>query len=731
MEHWLSRLGLLHSEDENPDGIRVHVLMGGDLDTNWDRHPEDDAILIGTQDMLLSRALNRGYAMSRFRWPVHYGLLNNDCLWIMDEVQIMGSGLTTSVQMDAFRRKMGTILPCKTVWMSATCPPEWLKTVDRDAPEPDRVLELTDEDRKEKGLNRILKASKIPVLEDLTLDNPSKDGLAEYVSGFRDVILKAHTRACEGVATPITLAIVNTVTRAQMVYDYLRDHLDDGVELLLLHSRFRPGERKRLTERIGEVSTGINGRIIISTQVIEAGVDLSADAMVTELAPWSSLVQRWGRLNRRGDLDRSHTYIIGIDDEGKRSKECCAPYQPEEIRYARSKMTGLDDVSPNELDSIELPPVKREAMIRSKDVFNLFNTMADVTGFDIDISRFIRDSVDKDASVLWRKWERKESPSDKVGPDREELCSVPVASLRSFARSREVWYWDYMEGVWSRAFGDRITPGQIYLLRSDDGGYTEELGWTGSKKGTVDEIPEEGGEMESTSSDGLVRINRWIELSEHLEDVRDEMEILCDGIGDSLGSFGQLLRTASFYHDIGKAHPVFQSAMRDRGPPETGTLWAKSGSDGPLRYDRHYFRHELASALALLSSREILQEFEEWEIDLITYLIGAHHGKVRDLIRSIPDEVPPSEGGERRYAMGIWEGDQISRIELGDGRIIPETPLSLASMEIGISENGHRSWIQMCDDLKRKADLGIFRIAYLESLLRVADWRASAKEEAE
>ena len=35
-------------------------------------------ILIGTQDMLLSRALNRGYGMSRYRWPMHFGLLNND-----------------------------------------------------------------------------------------------------------------------------------------------------------------------------------------------------------------------------------------------------------------------------------------------------------------------------------------------------------------------------------------------------------------------------------------------------------------------------------------------------------------------------------------------------------------------------------------------------------------------------------------------------------------------------
>ena len=51
----------------------VHVLMGGDVDRSWDADPEKDHIVVGTQDLLLSRALGRGYAMSRYRWPVHFG----------------------------------------------------------------------------------------------------------------------------------------------------------------------------------------------------------------------------------------------------------------------------------------------------------------------------------------------------------------------------------------------------------------------------------------------------------------------------------------------------------------------------------------------------------------------------------------------------------------------------------------------------------------------------------
>src|SRR5262249_49233750 len=47
---------------ENRKGlVGVHILMGGEDAGEWDIYPEENAILIGTQDMLLSRVLNRGY----------------------------------------------------------------------------------------------------------------------------------------------------------------------------------------------------------------------------------------------------------------------------------------------------------------------------------------------------------------------------------------------------------------------------------------------------------------------------------------------------------------------------------------------------------------------------------------------------------------------------------------------------------------------------------------------
>lgn len=69
---WLENLKILGEPGQGQ--VSVHLLMGGSEDArraDWAEYPEEDTILIGTQDMLLSRALMRGYGMSRYQWPMH------------------------------------------------------------------------------------------------------------------------------------------------------------------------------------------------------------------------------------------------------------------------------------------------------------------------------------------------------------------------------------------------------------------------------------------------------------------------------------------------------------------------------------------------------------------------------------------------------------------------------------------------------------------------------------
>ena len=153
---WLNNLGLLASKATGDrlegyevdwgqqDTVAVVTLMGGESQRDWREYPEREAIIIGTQDMLLSRALNRGFAMPPQEWPIDFGFLNVDALWVMDEVQLMGSGRTTSVQLQEFWDAFWDAAPPshglrRTLWMSATLGskansvelPDWMKSPER------------------------------------------------------------------------------------------------------------------------------------------------------------------------------------------------------------------------------------------------------------------------------------------------------------------------------------------------------------------------------------------------------------------------------------------------------------------------------------------------------------------------------------------------------------------------------------------------------------------------
>jgi CRISPR-associated endonuclease/helicase Cas3 len=98
-----------------------------------------------------------------------------------------------------------------------------------------------------------------------------------------------------------TLIVVNTVTRAQELGRQLRERPPMNAEVLVLHSRMfredRAAVEARLTPLFGPKADAANV-ILVATQVVEAGLDLSADVLLTELAPVNALIQRAGRCAR-------------------------------------------------------------------------------------------------------------------------------------------------------------------------------------------------------------------------------------------------------------------------------------------------------------------------------------------------------------------------------------------------------------------------------------------------
>jgi CRISPR/Cas system-associated endonuclease/helicase Cas3 len=84
--------------------------------------------------------------------------------------------------------------------------------------------------------------------------------------------------------------------------------------MLLADKRLRNEECEGLSPQEEEwlALAAQRGIIVISTQVVEAGVDISSETMITEVAPWVSLVQRFGRLKRFGKQNVGRSTALGM-----------------------------------------------------------------------------------------------------------------------------------------------------------------------------------------------------------------------------------------------------------------------------------------------------------------------------------------------------------------------------------------------------------------------------------
>ncbi|HAA54642.1 MAG TPA: CRISPR-associated helicase/endonuclease Cas3 [Myxococcales bacterium] len=754
-------VGLI-SEEEKP---LVSIMMGGEIDDKWLTQNERPALLIGTQDILLSRALNRGYAMGPYRWPMHFGWLNNDVMWVFDETQLIGVGIETGAQLQAFRQKMGAFGPTHTMWMSATLDTHQIETIDYKKPHGEYTsVCLSENDLTIAQVQaRVGARKKIQRLDDVVFGYSKKDERKQYTIDLANKIKELHKDG------HFTLVVLNRVDRAQGVYKALKAHFDEG-KLALIHSRFRPYERRALESSLFPEKR--KAEIVVATQAIEAGLDISADMMITELAMWPSLVQRFGRCNREGgknthasiywiDLNTDKDTIDALKKEENTLRGESLPYTLEEMFVARHLLEKLgDDAGPGSLKAIAdtyNPPKVYRPVLRRKDLLALFDTTPDLCGDQLDISGYIRDEEDTDVRFYWRDFKEAPSKEECLQPVRDELCAVSIGAAKDFLKSlkeADAWTWDYLDKEWRGVAPDwtpkegytKLQPGMTIMLRQRAGGYDASLGWTGEKpkKGApaVELVSLEDAKrfngMDDDHDTSTSRPNKkgcWLSLTEHLDDVVKALEDILPHFGhlDELEPYKYALKRSAQWHDVGKAHHVFQDRLLSpfRGddktelepPPESGEgiFWAKSNHHRG-NTSRKYFRHELASALAWLQDEQ-----ETEKKDLIAYLIASHHGKIRLSLRALPGENVPTDD-TCLYARGVWDGDELPAgivlpaiNGLCEGRTLESFKLDLSVMKMGAG-----SWLERMLALRDDAELGPFRMAFLETILRLSDWEGSA-----
>ena len=288
-------------EKSNDCALRLSTLRGQHVDNReWLADPAAPAIVVGTVDMIGSRLLFSGYGVSRKMRPYHAGLLGTDALVVLDEAHLVPpfEKLLEAIAngAEAFgqqKQKDREIVPAlKLLSLSATGR--------EDGAGQENVFRLSPEHRKDETVRKRLEARKRLTIQ-VNDDAPKLvSELAERAWSLGDgptrVLVYCDRRAD---AVKVKARIDRKFKKEK------REHVSE----LLVGGR-RVFEREALSDWLKE--HGFFGdaegpperpTFLIATSAGEVGVDLDADHMVCDLVAWERMVQRLGRVNRRGKGD--------------------------------------------------------------------------------------------------------------------------------------------------------------------------------------------------------------------------------------------------------------------------------------------------------------------------------------------------------------------------------------------------------------------------------------------
>lgn len=411
----------------DPDGppVAVAELRGAiQQDPVWTSRPDVPAVVASTVDQIGSRLLFRGYGISDTMLPIHAGLVGNDALLLLDEVHLARPFATLLRRIESRFRPNVDGLPDRwqVVELSAT-----------PGPGGESSFGLEAEDRAHPVLCRRLTARKpVDVVSVKVPADPEK---------ALDVLVKSHVAEAKkrlghhGVRS--LGVVVNRVQAAVRIGRALAGDPALSATVLVLTGRMRGFDRERVIARVRELvssgaprsrdADGPTKVIVVATQTIEAGADLDFDVMVTDCAPIDSLIQRFGRVDRLGELSagfdaatdtvdadrngRPTSAIIGTD----RLTKDVDPVYGEALgktwtwliaddRASMDMGIGSSDLPPPEERSALVPRPLRGPVLTSNHLNRLVRTSPKPDA-DVDIDSFLHGlgrRPDQDVEIVWR-----------------------------------------------------------------------------------------------------------------------------------------------------------------------------------------------------------------------------------------------------------------------------------------------------------------------------------------
>ena len=312
------------------------------------------AIIAATPDMYGSRALFRGYGSTKAARPRETALLTMDTVMVLDEAHMNRQLLHTTQRIaELQKREVNLGVPTLQVVETTATP----STEDSESTTLGVDIEALDSPNDEKLRDRVYSHKELVLRPIDKWDG--KPGNPATVNAAVDAIMErlAHREAGKGSEVAHTVGcIVNHVRTAISIKEELaKDLAEDEVQLLV--GRMRPSDLEKLqitTE--GDKSV----KVVVATQTLEVGIDVDFADLVTELAPASSLAQRFGRVNRLGH--RTDSKVVVIEPaSGDSVKKDAPPYKAVDLSNAYGwleALNGAENPSVNPAAMVKNPPVQ-------------------------------------------------------------------------------------------------------------------------------------------------------------------------------------------------------------------------------------------------------------------------------------------------------------------------------------------------------------------------------------
>lgn len=473
-------------------------------DRRWVEDPAACTVIAATPDMWGSRLLFGGYGSTRYARPREAGLFAYDTVVALDETHLNQQLAATAVRVRELAAvhadKIG-VPAVQVMRLSATQGDDATPVVPNGGDGAEVVdLGLTESDlAADEALGRRLQRPK-PVQYAASQAWPGTSGAQakRYVADIVEQVVAMRDRVAvvDGVAGTLG-CIVNRVDTASEVAAALRAA---GLTTTVWVGRMRPydlAKAKARTPGLFSVQGDASVDVLVATSTVEVGVDLDLAGLVTELCPGTSLVQRFGRVNRLGRRPAAPITVVG--PAGAADIKDVPPYVGGDLvaahEWVMDRVADPAGVAPWRVVDHPAPPTTVPRVLLERLEPGIVEVLAATSHepfTDLALDRWLQDDFDAEREPVFLVPRRfaSEDGGTEVRLADDHLLSLlrvaPVLDAEAFPatlKQAQFFTEGILDGSLGRdprvvdvtepdapvllARGDRVRPGHVYVVPAE------------------------------------------------------------------------------------------------------------------------------------------------------------------------------------------------------------------------------------------------------------------------